>query len=1005
MKNGKKNNADDQYFHASTALILAAGKRDEDRPYTKLAAMQNWLLGYECPDTIVAICQDGEEENHFKCIIFASKKKVQLLSALAEKPEDIELNLKVEFITRDKKADPKPHLQTILDASGAVVGTLKAELAVDRDAGALLTAWRNLLEDSDKQCVEISTGCALVLAIKDAKEIKLIEGASQLSSKLLRKVLLKPVENALETGENPSHRSISDKAENIMFDPKSLLAMKLPALASDPELIDSCYAPIVQSGRNFDLKPSAVSDDSKLDPGVIILSLGARYQSYCSNISRTYFIDPTPDQTKNYNAVLEAYEAALKAMKPGEKISSVYTNIAKSLETKDLQGLMRNVGFGIGLEFRESYLSMKASNNTVFEEGMVFALRLGVKIATNKNYAILISDTVVIESSGARCLTVAARKFSDVSYDLADSEEEEVVVKDKVKAERMKNSAMARDQGRTRRSARAAATKEVTEKDRQALAARLQHQKELGLKVNINAFKRLTSGDDDSRQIKYKSPADFTSYKSNQSMPRESSKAALVVDRRAMSVLCPIGGYILPLHVSVIKSILKNDNFLRLQLITPVSFIPKDPATQVFKNKQAVFLKEISYRIDDEHRILQLFRHLKELRKQFTDEQMQFRQKQTLVKQPQLILNKSRGARLTDVALRPSLTRGKTNGTLEAHVNGFRFRSDKGGRLDIIYANIKHAFFQPSEKELITVIHFHLRSEIMIGKKKVKDVQFYTEVMEASQDLGSRMQGYDGIEEERRERALRNKINKIFQSFVKKIDEQVPDIEFDIPYRELGFHGAPHKSHVLLQPTVNCLINITESPMFVLTLNEVEFVHFERVHFNNRSFDIVIIHKDYTKNVTVIRSVQRDAIDQIRDWLDSVNLHFTEGAMTFKWALLLKRAREDPQEFFEIEGGWSFLDDSSPGDAEGDSESSSEGVDEFNPDDEELAAEDESFDSEEEFDEDEGEEEEESEGEFEDDEEEKGMSWDELEKKAHREDRKRYREPGSSGLPSKKARY
>lgn len=37
---------------------------------------------------------------------------------------------------------------------------------------------------------------------------------------------------------------------------------------------------------------------------------------------------------------------------------------------------------------------------------------------------------------------------------------------------------------------------------------------------------------------------------------------------------------------------------------------------------------------------------------------------------------------------------------------------------DIIYENIKHAFFQPAEKSLIVVIHFHLHSEIMIGKKK-----------------------------------------------------------------------------------------------------------------------------------------------------------------------------------------------------------------------------------------------------------------------------------------------
>lgn len=45
------------------------------------------------------------------------------------------------------------------------------------------------------------------------------------------------------------------------------------------------------------------------------------------------------------------------------------------------------------------------------------------------------------------------------------------------------------------------------------------------------------------------------------------------------------------------------------------------------------------------------------------------------------------------------------------------------------YRNIRHAIWQSAEKELITLLHLHLHNPIMVGKKKVKDVQFYTEVM------------------------------------------------------------------------------------------------------------------------------------------------------------------------------------------------------------------------------------------------------------------------------------
>ncbi len=36
------------------------------------------------------------------------------------------------------------------------------------------------------------------------------------------------------------------------------------------------------------------------------------------------------------------------------------------------------------------------------------------------------------------------------------------------------------------------------------------------------------------------------------------------------------------------------------------------------------------------------------------------------------------------------------------------------------------------------------------------------------------------------------------------------DVEFDAPFRELGFQGVPFRSTVLLQPTSGCLVNLTE---------------------------------------------------------------------------------------------------------------------------------------------------------------------------------------------------
>ena len=72
---------------------------------------------------------------------------------------------------------------------------------------------------------------------------------------------------------------------------------------------------------------------------------------------------------------------------------------------------------------------------------------------------------------------------------------------------------------------------------------------------------------------------------------------------------------------------------------------------------------------------------------------------------------------------------------MECHANGFRFYTRKNEKLDLLFNNIKHAFFQPCDEEIIILVHFHLKNGIWIGKKKVVDIQFYTEAGIVSEDL------------------------------------------------------------------------------------------------------------------------------------------------------------------------------------------------------------------------------------------------------------------------------
>jgi nucleosome binding factor SPN SPT16 subunit len=93
------------------------------------------------------------------------------------------------------------------------------------------------------------------------------------------------------------------------------------------------------------------------------------------------------------------------------------------------------------------------------------------------------------------------------------------------------------------------------------------------------------------------------------------------------------------------------------------------------------------------------------------------------------------------------------------------------GPLDLLFSNIKHLFFQPCDDELIVVIHVHLKSPIMIGKKKAKDVQFIREATDVAFDeTGNRKRKYrygdeDEIQLEQEERKRRAQLNKEFKAF------------------------------------------------------------------------------------------------------------------------------------------------------------------------------------------------------------------------------------------------
>lgn len=990
----------DELWGSSDVLVVATPPYSEDLRYLKSSALHIWLLGYEFPDTIMVF---GEKNIYFTC----SGKKAPLLEVVKESAKET-VKAEVVIWAKAKNEDGSIQMDKVLRAISSqpksddhdvpIVGNITREAP----EGKLLQLWSDKLKDSGLPLSDISNGLSDLFAVKDENEITCIKKAAYLTASVMKNYVVPTVEKVIDEEKKLTHEQLTQDTEKAILNPHKI-GVKLKA-----ENVDICYPPIFQSGGDFNLRPSAQSNDSPLyydTASVIICAIGSRYNSYCSNVARSYLIDSDASQSKAYEVLLKAQEAAILALKPGNRVSAVYEaalNVVKRDAPELVPHLTKSAGTGIGLEFRESALSLTAKNDRVLKEGMTFNVSLGFQNLQSKssnpksqNFSLLLADTVIAVENGRYVATsVSSKALKDVAYSFNEDEEEEVQPKAK-----MGHDAKDVFSKATLRSDNGEISKEELRK---------QHQAELARQKNEETARRLAgvgSGNADGR-ASVRTASDLIAYRNVNELPPP-REMMIQVDQKNEAILLPIYGSMVPFHVATVKTVSSQQDtnrncYIRIILNVPgTPFTPHDAST--LKNQGAIYLKEVSFRSKDPRHISEVVQLIKTLRRNVMARESERAERATLVSQEKLVLagNKFKPIRLYDLWIRPTFggRMKKLGGTFEAHMNGFRYstsRSDE--RVDIMYGNIKHAFFQPAEKEMITLLHFHLHNHIMVGNKKTKDVQFYVEVMEMVQNIGGgKRSAYDPdeIEEEQRERDRKNKINMEFQQFVNRVNDlwgqpqcKGLDLEFDQPLRELGFHGVPYKASAFIVPTSSCLVELVETPFMVISLSDIEIVNLERVGLAQKNFDMAIVFKDFKRDVMRIDSIPSSSLDGIKEWLDTTDIKYYESRLNLNWRPILKTITDDPQQFID-EGGWEFLNLEA---TDSDSDHSAESDQGYVPSDAEPESESEDDNSESESlvesEDDEEEEDEESE-------EDKGKTWEELEREASNADREKGNESDS----------
>ena len=256
-----------------------------------------------------------------------------------------------------------------------------ARLAVEKEH--LTLARRELLDRGEVQ------DCSFVIramrAVKEPAELELMRYAAGFTDQVTASIL-----DELRPGQ--SEREVATRINSLINGTGSGLA----------------FGSLVQAGANSAL-PHLPPGERPLAAGdLVLLDFGARHRGYNADTTRMAVVGP-PDarQLHVHQAVLDAHDRAIDAIRAGVKCGEVDAAARRSLEKAGYgDRFIHRTGHGLGLDAHEAP-NLEPGSSVRLEAGNVVTVEPGVYIPGWGG--VRIEDDIVVEVDGARTLTAADR--------------------------------------------------------------------------------------------------------------------------------------------------------------------------------------------------------------------------------------------------------------------------------------------------------------------------------------------------------------------------------------------------------------------------------------------------------------------------------------------------------------------------------------------------------------------------------------------------------------------
>jgi Xaa-Pro aminopeptidase len=170
------------------------------------------------------------------------------------------------------------------------------------------------------------------------------------------------------------------------------------------------FPTIIASGARSALPHGRASDQTIAPGGFVVCDFGVILSGYCSDQTRTVWVGAVSEEAcRAYEAVKEAQQAAIDAVRPGVAVGEVDAAARKVLRKAGLgRFFTHSTGHGVGLEIHEA---PRVANGQpqILQPGMVITIEPGVYFPGK--WGVRIEDMVAVTAGGCEVLTPTSKKF------------------------------------------------------------------------------------------------------------------------------------------------------------------------------------------------------------------------------------------------------------------------------------------------------------------------------------------------------------------------------------------------------------------------------------------------------------------------------------------------------------------------------------------------------------------------------------------------------------------